>query len=108
MRQRLCNAIMSPTATRASVLETLEYLAVHLAAHSISERCAAAHSLALLLDVSFSLYFKKNVGRFLNYVEIFFICLKISFFQFFENSLQEICLEISAFFVSAYQFTVYL
>ncbi|EJD74586.1 hypothetical protein LOAG_18113 [Loa loa] len=50
MRQRLHNAITSPTATRASVLETLEYLAVHLAAHSASERCAAAHSLALLLD----------------------------------------------------------
>ncbi|VBB28151.1 unnamed protein product [Acanthocheilonema viteae] len=50
MRQRLRNAIISPTATKASVLETLDYLAVHLAAHSISERCAAAHSLALLLD----------------------------------------------------------
>ncbi|OZC08640.1 hypothetical protein X798_04321 [Onchocerca flexuosa] len=50
MRQRLRNAILSPTATRASVLETLEYLAAHLAAHSISERCAAAHSLVLLLD----------------------------------------------------------
>ncbi|CAG9536499.1 unnamed protein product [Cercopithifilaria johnstoni] len=50
MRHRLRNAIMNPTATRASVLETLEYLAVHLAAHSVSERCAAAHSLALLLD----------------------------------------------------------
>uniref|UniRef100_A0A0R3QZA1 Nucleolar pre-ribosomal-associated protein 1 n=1 Tax=Brugia timori TaxID=42155 RepID=A0A0R3QZA1_9BILA len=50
MRQRLRNAITSPTATRASVLETLEYLAVHLAAHSVSERCAAAHSMALLLD----------------------------------------------------------
>uniref|UniRef100_A0A0R3RPM6 DUF3677 domain-containing protein n=1 Tax=Elaeophora elaphi TaxID=1147741 RepID=A0A0R3RPM6_9BILA len=50
MRQRLRSAITSPTATRASVLETLEYLAVHLAAHSVSERCAAAHSLVLLLD----------------------------------------------------------
>uniref|UniRef100_A0A915PK51 DUF3677 domain-containing protein n=1 Tax=Setaria digitata TaxID=48799 RepID=A0A915PK51_9BILA len=50
MRQRLCNAITSPTATRASVLETLEYLAAHLAAHSLSERSAAAHSLLLLLE----------------------------------------------------------
>lgn len=57
MRKRLCNAMTSPTATRVSVLETLEYLAVHLAAHSVSERCAAAYSLTLLLDVSFSCYF---------------------------------------------------
>ncbi|MCP9257766.1 hypothetical protein DINM_001020 [Dirofilaria immitis] len=50
MRQRLRNAITNPSATKASVLETLEYLAAHLAAHSVSERCAAAHSLVLLLD----------------------------------------------------------
>lgn len=54
MCQRLRNAITSPTATKASVLETLEYLAIHLSAHSVSERCAASHSLALLLDVSSS------------------------------------------------------
>lgn len=56
MRQRLHSAITGPTATSASVLETLEYLAVHLAAYSIAERSAAAHLLALLLDVSYFSY----------------------------------------------------
>lgn len=52
MRLRLRNAVIGPMATKASVLETLEYLAAHLAAHSPSERCTAAHCLTLLLVVS--------------------------------------------------------
>ncbi|VDN00703.1 unnamed protein product [Thelazia callipaeda] len=50
LRNRLRSAAVGSSATRASVFETLEYLAAHLAAHSASERCAAAHSLTLLLD----------------------------------------------------------
>ncbi|VDN28966.1 unnamed protein product [Gongylonema pulchrum] len=50
MRNRLRNAVIGPTATKASVLETLEYLGTHLAAHSPSERAASAYCLTLLLN----------------------------------------------------------
>uniref|UniRef100_A0A183V8M6 Integrator complex subunit 1 n=1 Tax=Toxocara canis TaxID=6265 RepID=A0A183V8M6_TOXCA len=50
LRQRLRDSLRGPAANESTVMETLQYMTTRLGAHSLMERSAAAHALALFLQ----------------------------------------------------------